>query len=69
MELKQSDPLAAINLATLLIYQNKWTQATELASRAGLTPEQITEAQSRAEKIGKTRATPLASASTTGAQP
>ncbi|WP_024681860.1 hypothetical protein [Pseudomonas syringae] len=61
MELKPSDSLAAVNLATLLIYQNNWTQAAELASRAGLTPEQITDAQARAAKIGKTQATPLAS--------
>ncbi|RML41628.1 hypothetical protein APX70_00913 [Pseudomonas syringae pv. maculicola] len=61
MELKPSDSLAAVNLATLLIYQNNWTQAAELASRAGLTPEQITDAQARAAKIGKAQATPLAS--------
>lgn len=35
MELKPSDSLAAVNLATLLIYQNNWTQAAELAARAG----------------------------------
>ncbi|KPC35501.1 TPR repeat-containing protein [Pseudomonas syringae pv. cilantro] len=57
MELKQSDSLAAMNLATLLIYQNKWTQAAELASRAGLTPEQITDARARAEQLRKTPAT------------
>ncbi len=53
MELKQSDSLAAVNLATLLIYQNNWTQAAELASRAGLTPEQVTDAQARAEQLRK----------------
>ncbi|KTB57649.1 hypothetical protein AO067_00480 [Pseudomonas viridiflava ICMP 13104] len=53
MELKQSDSLAAVNLATLLIYQNHWTQAAELATRAGLTPEQITDAQARAEQLRK----------------
>ncbi|WP_024644143.1 hypothetical protein [Pseudomonas syringae] len=61
MELKQSDSLAAVNLATLLIYQNNWTQAAELATRAGLTPEQITDAQARAEQLRKpstTRPTP-----------
>ncbi|RMN97930.1 hypothetical protein ALQ50_02605 [Pseudomonas coronafaciens pv. coronafaciens] len=62
MELKQSDPLAAVNLATLLIYQNNWTQAAELASRSGLTPAQITDAQARAEKLKKNLRPPLASA-------
>ncbi|CAM3219435.1 hypothetical protein BZK31_16015 [Pseudomonas floridensis] len=51
MELKQSDTLAAVNLVTLLIYQDNWTKAAELASRAGLTPEQITGATARAEKL------------------
>ncbi|MCD5994328.1 hypothetical protein KDX38_12130 [Pseudomonas sp. CDFA 602] len=51
MELKQSDTLAALNLVTLLIYQDNWTQAAELASRASLTPEQITAATARAEKL------------------
>ena len=62
LELKQSDPLAAINLATLLIYQNNWTQAAELASRTGLTPAQITDAQARAEKLRKNLPSPLVSA-------
>ncbi len=62
MELKQSDSLAAVNLATLLIYQNNWTQAAELASRAGLTPEQVTDAQARAEQLRKRPAAPRASA-------
>lgn len=51
MELKQSDTLAALNLVTLLIYQDDWTQAAELVSRTGLTPDQVNDAQARAEKL------------------
>lgn len=51
MELKQSDQLAAVNLVTLMIYQGNWKQASELVSRVGLSPAQVTEAQARAEKL------------------
>ncbi|KPA90161.1 MULTISPECIES: tetratricopeptide repeat protein [Pseudomonas] len=51
LELKQSDSLAAFNLVTLLIYQDNWKQAAELASRSNLSPKQVTEAQSRAAKL------------------
>lgn len=51
MELKQSDPLAAVNLVTLLIYQDNWKQAAQLVSQLGLSPEQVTQAQARAEKL------------------
>ncbi|GFM62214.1 TPR repeat-containing protein [Pseudomonas cichorii] len=51
IELRQSDTLAAANLVTLLIYQDNWTQAAELASRAGLTAQQVSDAQVRAEKL------------------
>ncbi|WP_095192018.1 hypothetical protein [Pseudomonas sp. Irchel 3A7] len=51
MELKQSDQLAAVNLVTLLIYQDDWNRAAELVSRLGLSPAQVTEAQARAEKL------------------
>ncbi|MFK3796692.1 MULTISPECIES: tetratricopeptide repeat protein [unclassified Pseudomonas] len=51
IELKQSDTLAASNMVTLLIYQDNWTQAAELVSRAGLTPDQVSDAQARAEKL------------------
>lgn len=51
IELKQSDPLAAINLVTLLIYQDNWGQAAKVVSQLGLSPEQVTEAQARAAKL------------------
>ena len=54
---KQDDSLAALNLVTLLIYQDNWKQAAELVSRAGLTPEHVTEAQARAHAL-KTPAKP-----------
>ncbi|MCD7041326.1 tetratricopeptide repeat protein [Pseudomonas sp. MAFF 311095] len=51
IELKQNDPLAAVNLVTLLIYQDNWGQAAKVASQLGLSPEQVTDAQARAEKL------------------
>ncbi|MFW9079440.1 hypothetical protein ACOI9X_09195 [Pseudomonas sp. P2757] len=51
MELKQGDQLAALNLVTLLLYQDDWTRAAELVSRLNLSPEQFSEAQTRAEKL------------------
>lgn len=57
MELKQSDPLAAINLVTLLIYQDNWQQAAQLVTQMGLSPEQVTDAQARAEKLNGSSAT------------
>ncbi|WP_223484345.1 tetratricopeptide repeat protein [Pseudomonas sp. A-RE-19] len=51
MELKQTDSLAALNMVTLLIYQDNWKAAAELVTRASLSPEQVAEAQSRAEKL------------------
>lgn len=51
MELKQADPLAAQNMVTLLLYQDNWQKAAELVSRAGLSPQQFSEAQSRAQKL------------------
>ncbi|WP_024776932.1 tetratricopeptide repeat protein [Pseudomonas corrugata] len=51
MELRQADSLAALNMVTLLIYQDNWKQAAELASMAKLTPAQVADAQARAERI------------------
>lgn len=54
IELKQGDPLAAVNLVTLLIYQGDWGQAARVVSQLGLSPEQVTDAQSRATKLKST---------------
>lgn len=51
IELKQDDLLAAVNLVTLLIYQDDWGQAAKVVSQLGLSPEQVTEAQARAQKL------------------
>nr|WP_314568593.1 tetratricopeptide repeat protein [uncultured Pseudomonas sp.] len=56
IELKQGDPLAAVNLVTLLIYQDDWGQAAKVVSQLGLNPEQVTVAQARAEKLKGSRA-------------
>ena len=55
IELKQSDPLAVVNLVTLLIYQEDWGQAAKVVSQLGLSPEQVTDAQARAKKLKGTR--------------
>ncbi|MDZ5434063.1 tetratricopeptide repeat protein [Pseudomonas fluorescens] len=54
MELKQSNSLAALNMVTLLIYQDNWKAAAELVTRADLNPKQVAEAQTRAEKLKAT---------------
>jgi Flp pilus assembly protein TadD len=51
MELKQANTLAALNMVTLLIYQDNWKAASELVTRADLSPKQFAEAQIRAEKL------------------
>ncbi|WP_339560604.1 tetratricopeptide repeat protein [Pseudomonas sp. EA_65y_Pfl1_P113] len=56
IEVKQGNPLAAVNLVTLLIYQDDWGQAAKVVSQLGLTPEQVTVAQARAEKLKGSRA-------------
>ena len=48
---KEDDGLAALNLVTLLIYQDNWQQAAELVTRAGLTPQQESDAQARAQAL------------------
>lgn len=57
IELKQGEPLAAVNLVTLLIYQDDWGQAAKVVSQLGLSPEQVTEAQARAVKLKESSAT------------
>ena len=51
IELKQGDPLAAVNLVTLLIYQDDWGQAAKVVSQLGLSREQVSDAKARAEKL------------------
>ncbi|MGU9859684.1 tetratricopeptide repeat protein [Pseudomonas sp. LF245] len=51
MELNQSNSLAAVNMVTLLIYQNNWKQASQFVSRFNLSPEQFNQAQTRAEQL------------------
>ncbi len=51
IELKDGDRLAAVNLVTLLLYQDKWQQAADLVSRLGLSAAQFSEAQARAEQL------------------
>lgn len=51
IELKDTDRLAAVNLVTLLLYQDKWQQAADLVSRLGLSSAQFSEAQARAEQL------------------
>lgn len=51
IELKQGDQLASINLVTLLLYQDNWQQAAEVVSQSGLSREQFSIAQDRAEQL------------------
>ncbi|AIB40077.1 MAG: hypothetical protein A2W79_15725 [Pseudomonadales bacterium RIFCSPLOWO2_12_60_38] len=51
IELKQSDQLAAVNLVTLLIYQDNWEQAAKVVGQLGLSPDQVTRAQARAQHL------------------
>jgi len=58
MELNQSNQLAAINLVTLLIYQDNWGQAAQVVSRMGLSPVQVSQAQARAQQLKRSPASP-----------
>lgn len=51
IELKDNNTLAAVNLVSLLLYQDKWQQAADLVSRLNLTPTQFSQARSRAEQL------------------
>jgi Flp pilus assembly protein TadD len=53
IELKDNNPLAAVNLVSLLLYQDKWQQAADLVSRFKLSPAQFSEAKYRAEQLKK----------------
>jgi len=68
MELKQANTLAALNMVTLLIYQNNWKAAAELVTRADLSPKQVTEAQTRAERLKTSAPKVVASEGNHGAE-
>ncbi|BBH48025.1 tetratricopeptide repeat protein [Pseudomonas sp. KU43P] len=62
IELKDDNPLPAVNLVTLSLLQDNWQQATDLVSRLGLKPEQFAQAQARFSQIKASGRGPLASA-------
>lgn len=51
LELKEDNPLPAVNLVTLSLVQDNWSQAEDLVRRLHLKPEQFAEAQARAQRI------------------
>lgn len=51
LELGEEDRRAAGNLLTLLLYQDQWTQASELISRLGLPQSEFEAAQQRAQQL------------------
>ncbi|MFK0086352.1 hypothetical protein ACIQUS_03550 [Pseudomonas sp. NPDC090755] len=51
IELKQNNTLAAVNLVSLMLYQDKWEQAADLVSRLNLSPTQFNDAKRRAEQL------------------
>lgn len=62
IELKDDNPLPAVNLVALSLLQNNWQQATDLVSRLQLKPLQFAEAQARARQIQSNGRGPLAAA-------
>lgn len=62
VELKDDNPLPAVNLVTLSLLQDNWQQATDLVGRLRLKPEQFAQAQDRASQIKANGRGPLASA-------
>lgn len=51
IELKDDNPLPAVNLVTLSLLQDNWQQATDLVARLRLKPQQFAEAQARAKQL------------------
>ncbi|QXH46332.1 hypothetical protein KSS93_26320 [Pseudomonas xanthosomatis] len=51
IELKDDNPLPAINLVTLSLVQDNWSQAEDLVKRLRLGPAQFAEAQARARQL------------------
>ena len=60
IELKDDNPLPAVNLVTLSLVQDNWRQAEDLVNRLRLKPEQFAEAQARAQRIRSNGRGPLA---------
>ncbi|BBT38282.1 Flp pilus assembly protein TadD, contains TPR repeats [Pseudomonas guariconensis] len=54
IELKDDNPLPAVNLVTLSLVEDNWQQAADLVTRLGLKPEQFAEAQARAKQLKET---------------
>lgn len=67
IELKDDNPLPAINLVTLLLLQDNWSQAEDLVKRLHLGPAQFAEAQARARQLKATGRGPLAVAAPSAA--
>ncbi|MDF0733735.1 tetratricopeptide repeat protein [Pseudomonas entomophila] len=59
IELKEDNPLPAVNLVTLSLVEDNWQQASDLVSRLRLKPEQFAEAQARAQRLRASARTPL----------
>ncbi|MCT8164790.1 MULTISPECIES: tetratricopeptide repeat protein [unclassified Pseudomonas] len=51
LELQDDNALPAVNLVTLSLLQDNWSQASDLVNRLHLKPEQFAEAQARAQKL------------------
>ncbi|HEK1689537.1 tetratricopeptide repeat protein [Pseudomonas putida] len=66
IELKDDNPLPAVNLVTLALLQDNWQQATDLVGRLRLKPAQFAQAQARASQIKATGRGPIASAGGAG---
>ncbi|MBV4533053.1 tetratricopeptide repeat protein [Pseudomonas sp. SWRI107] len=62
IELKDDNPLPAINLVTLLLVQDNWNQAEDLVRRLHLGAAQFAEAQARAARLKAGARGPLAAA-------
>ncbi|AZL75818.1 tetratricopeptide repeat protein [Pseudomonas oryziphila] len=64
LELKDDNPLPAVNLVALSLLQDNWNQAEDLVKRLRLKPEQFAEAQARAQQLRAGGRGPLAARST-----
>ena len=51
LELGENDLRVAGNLLTLLLYEDQWTQASDLLNRLNLPPAQFETAQQRAQQL------------------